>query len=255
MRYLDSQLDWTVPELWTPPEDIADASWADIEKLSALAAADRASYLKYVGQSIEIDFTDKSGMGNTKKVKALIWDIGQDERVDGEPVGFNFILLDGLDYTGWQMNSSATFPGGYPACAMKTKLQSTMYPAFPDEIRTRLKQMRYKCSTAFTGSTVVNDDAYLYLAAPVNIFGLDKANYSISPAQDFYQYEGQWGEYWKNHNTNTDRIVKDCNGSAHAWWLRSRGESDPYVALVRNVGTFRTDGASYKYMPCACFSV
>lgn len=231
---------------WQAPEDIADASWDDIARTSALAAADPQSYQKYLGQTKVIDM---SGLGNgCTNVTAMIIGIGHDVDESGAKLGFTFQLRDGLPYQTFTMNSSATTSGGWRDSLMRSTNIKKVKEAMPADLKSRLKTMVKKTNITASGTSTVETQDDIALLSVREVFG------SAETGQTWWASEGEQYEWYAAHNTASDRIIKRADGSAHSWWLRSVYSSTNFCR-VDDDGNRNSGNADYERLPCACFSV
>ena len=234
--------------VFKPIENIADASWADIAATSKLAAVAPEKYTSFLGQTKTIALAGISGVTN---VTVKIIGIGQDVEPGGAKLGFTFQLTDGLVYTNFKMNDSDTTSGGWRDSKMRSTYLPTVEAALPSDLRNLLKTMVKKTHITDSFNNLIETQDRLALLSQTEVFG-DETNPQSS--WGWPKGEGVWYQWYQQHNTNNDRIIKRADGSAYGWWLRSVYSSTCF-RLVYSNGTLGYNSASTQYLPCACFSV
>ena len=123
------------------------------------------------------------------------------------------------------MNSSNTNSGGWKNSAMRTTHLPAILALMPTEVRSGIREVSKKASVGGASSTIETVPDKLFLLSEVEIFG----STGWSPAGEGTQYD-----YYKAGNSK----VKNRNGSAEAWWLRSPVASNSkYFCLVLNGGS------------------
>lgn len=128
---------------------------------------------------------------------------------------------------------------GWASTTLHTYLNGTFYNAFPDNVKTLIKQVK-KTYNMSSGQLVVDD--YLWLASEMEVFGTST-----------YDTSGTRYAYWAQHTSNSDRIKKLGN-EADTWWLRSASLSNGYFAYVNSSGSLDSYFPSHDYgvVPCFC---
>ena len=138
------------------------------------------------------------------------------------------------------MNSSSTTSGGWASSAMRTFMNGDLLSKFPQYVQDVIVEVKKPyCATA-NGATQYSNDK-LFIASEKEIFGTSS-----------YGNDGTQYEYWSINNTNNARI-KNLNGSAQYWWMRSVNDST-YFRFVYTDGSASYHYASYSYgcVPCFC---
>ena len=130
-----------------------------------------------------------------------------------------------------QMNTSNTNSGGWPATAMRTWLNETLYNELPMFWRCLIKQVNVLSSKGASSAEIVSSADYLYLMSQNEVgFNLDQAPYA-----------GEVDSNAENvtftlYTDNNSRIKKTYNGtgSASNWWLRSpaSGSSTGFTSVT-----------------------
>ena len=237
-------------------EELEAMTWEEIAQLSAAAAEDPTQFLFMTDgeHKLEKNVT-MSGISTVTDVKARIIGVGQDVDKNGNKIGLTFQLCDGLAYnqpTVMRMNASRTTSGGWETCEMRTTNLPKIEAALPEELKSRLKMIKKKTNMTSSGSALKETTDKLALLSQTEVFGDDQVpNSSNTP---WCKGEGEWYQWYKNHNTNADRIINQAGGSANSWWLRSVYSSTNF-GIVRDGGTWDGSNANHSYLPCACFAV
>ena len=125
------------------------------------------------------------------------------------------------------MNSTATNVGGWPASAMRTYVNGTIYNALPSELQNVIATTTVVSSHGSTSEEVnFTSNDKLYLLSTKEVWGKDSTSNIIS--DDTAEAETKQLDYYKNNGVTTANYsgtIKQYNGSNFHWWLRS-GYSD-----------------------------
>lgn len=169
------------------------------------------------------------------------------EVVTFEIVGFNcdkysdntvapvtFLMRDMLS-TVRRMNSSNTTAGGYDAMEIFSWLQNDLYGQLPSDLQGLIKSTNKICTTGGTSATLKTVSCKLWQPSGWEMFGTANTNY----------YATNEGTHYPIFTDNASRI-KNRNGTANTFWLRSPGLSyASYFCYVYYDGTIGSLGASY----------
>ena len=178
--------------------------------------------------------------------------VGQDVDTTGAKVGFTFQLTDGLKYdrpVNMQMNSSNTTSGGWQSCLMRSTNLPKIKDALPAELKAKLKKVKKKTNMTGSGTATVETEDDLFLLSFKEVFG-DAQGYASDGSHNWLKEEGEWYQWYQQHNTNADRVIKQAGGSANGWWLRSIYSSSRFCG-VNISGAWGYDYANNDYLPCA----
>lgn len=233
-------------------EELNECTWAQINDLACSAAVDPEPFLFMTDATHKIEKDiDLSAIGCSSTVKARIIGVEQDVDENSNKIGLTFQLCDGLARdkpTAMRMNASNATSGGWETCEMRTTNLPKIKDALPDDLKPLLKKIRKKTNMADSGTQMTESADELVLLSVMEVFGPSQN------AKEWWPLEGEWYQWYENHNTNEDRIIHDMSGSAGGWWLRSVYSSASFCYVNTN-GARGTDGASYSHLPCACFAI
>ena len=135
-------------------------------------------------------------------------------------------------------DSSLFVPGtgaidGWKACSLRKYLQEEVLTEFPQIVRENIVPV-LKTSRTFTAKSQVFDVMTvdkLWIPSRREVFGPGRFTELTGPV------------YSEVFEDDDDRVMRDCNGSASWWWLRSA--SDYYgFSLVHTSGDWGNSGAS-----------
>lgn len=164
-----------------------------------------------------------------------------DDLQNGKKAGFTFMCQDIV--TEHRMNASSTNSGGWGSTEMRTWMNSTLLPAFPEDLKAVIKLAVKKYGPTYNNqSSILTATDSLWLAATNEVFGNGE-----------FSGEGIQYAYWASHNTDSDRIKRN-GSSADWWWLRScypYGSGD--FRSVSSGGTLDGNYANYSgggVVPC-----
>ena len=176
-----------------------------------------------------------------------IWDFNDKTDENGDKNGITFGCIE-LQKTTASMNATSTNTGGFGASKLATVTLPSIYEVLPEDLKKHIIKSHI---TYHSGSddptTELNGNFYLYIPSEFEVSG--KTSYALQ--------EGQWLKYWKEHNTNQDRIkYRLGTTSSTSWWLRSayRYYSN-YFAIVNSDGNLNFNNAYYSYGVCFCLSI
>lgn len=161
--------------------------------------------------------------------------------IDGEEGPLTFVAKE-LLATFKQMNSSKTNANGYPATdVMKPYLVNTIMPLLPEIVRKHLKAVPKKSYDRTTGSDLTSNEK-LCIPSYREIFG----GTSMEKSGPIYSI------VYKNSASR----IKNRNGSANEWWLRSANSSyDAPFRCVDSSGDEYNAIANYNRGVCLNFTL
>ena len=221
-----------------PP--LADADWATI---AAIAESGKASLYYSVGDEKTITLT------TGEAVTLQILGFNHDDLADGSgKAGITFGMKN-LLATKYPMNSSDTNVGGWESSAMRTSTMATLLSQLPTDLRSAVKQVSKKATAGNKSTTITTSTDKLFLFSEVELDGTTTTGYAS---------EGEQYEYWKNHNTASDRIktLSNGSGSANYWWLRSPYTSYAnYFRYINYNGYVAGNVASNSFGVCFGFCI
>ena len=189
------------------PPTFANASWAEIAKLSESGAASTFS----VGDEKTIE------LSTGEEVTLVILGFNHDDLSDGSGKAGMTIGMKNLLSTQYSMNATSTNYGGWYDCEMRTSTMATLLSQLPADLQSVIKQVKKQAFMGNESGGPRTCDDKLWLLATEEIDG--------KQLSDFF-HEGKQYEYWKtvkDGTANADRIKYLSNGNdvASAWWLRS----------------------------------
>lgn len=255
-RFLDSTASWTVPEVGSEPGgqvDLNSLSWGQLAAFSAdCGKVGIPGYVKFLGLTKDVTVT---GVGT---VKARLIGLNHDAYAAGGTAGFTFQLTDGLSSSSpvsFTMNGNAV---GWAASLMRTTNLPKLRAALPADLQAVMKRVTKKTSTANSGTAVSDTEDDLFLLSFVESIGTDKTNYSDNPiaSGNYLSLEGTQYEWYKEHPTKADHVIKNASGSAFNWWLRSIGlGSTTDFCYMDKYGGCSSSLSYYSCLPAVGFCI
>lgn len=125
------------------------------------------------------------------------------------------------------MNSTETNVGGWPASAMRTYVNTTVYNALPSDLQNVITETSVVSGHGSTsGEANFTSSDKLYPLSTKEVWGKDGTSNTIS--NDTAEAETRQLDYYKNKGVTTSNYsgaIKQYNGSNYAWWLRSANSS------------------------------
>ena len=164
--------------------------------------------------------------------------ICQDTKSDGTgKAGLTFQMRD-INTYGFEakMNATASNAGGWDACALRSLLRSTFLGSLDDSVQlaivpvVKYQQLLRRETDASTKSTLQRTASEtIWLPSMYEVFGkpANTADFSgFTPSESLttvadyapFQYQAYQGN---NGSVANARAIKDLNGGAARWWLRS----------------------------------
>ena len=194
-----------------------------------------------VGDTKSITLSD----GNTYTLRLLDTTKGRYERKNGTQsncvVGFDEIIQNA------QMNSSRTNAGGWAESKMYKETMPQILAMLPQEWQDVISTVKVASTVGSQSTSVSYSDNTVFLPARVEVFD--------AVTDSGYKDEGTVFDYYKNSGSSNIR-VKEYNGSANHWWLRSPLVlSSYYFMRVYSNGDWASDGASNSYGVSVCFAL
>ena len=160
------------------------------------------------------------------------------------------------------MNSPSTNVGGWPASAMRTYVNGTIYNALPSDLQNVIATTTVVSSHGSTsGETNFTSSDKLYLLSTKEVWGKDGTSNAINGVNgDTAEAETRQLDYYKNNGVTTDNddgAIKQYNGINNTyWWLRSADSAGTYsFFLVYIYGAWNTNYAYYTYGVSPAFRI
>ena len=129
------------------------------------------------------------------------------------------------------MNSTSTNVGGWPASAMRTYVNTTIYNALPSDLQNLIAETSVVSSHGKTsGEANFTSSDKLYLLSTKEVWN-SETGYDTAEA------ETRQLDYYKNNGvtiSNYSEVIKQYNGTNTIWWLRSAIYTDRFFAVYDN---------------------
>lgn len=214
-------------------ETFSDNSWADIAKAC---------------QTNNVPDTWKVGDIKTMLIDGVEYEVAiigknHDTYADGSGTApLTFQLVDTIN-TKYAMNSTNTNAGGWDGSALYTTLNTTILNTLEDDVKNNIKAVSKATNIGYvdagnkTPTTTRTTSDKLFLLSVVEAFGTEKA----ASITNVYTLEGTQYEYY----TDDASRIKDNNGTAAMWWLRTPGYAgNSYFIFVHTSGNYSGNSAS-----------
>lgn len=209
----------------------ADTDW---ETIAQVAEDGTASEYFNVGDEKTIQLT------TGEDIVVTILGFNHDDKTSGGKAGISIGMKDCLATT-YKMNSSNTNVGGWDTSLMRTETMATLLSQLPADLQKVIKAVNKKASAGNKLTTITTSSDKLWLFCEEEISGAK--TYGTGN-------EGEQYEYWKTVKDGTvvDDRIKNRNGSAYSWWLRSPAASSAtyfcYVSISGNFSNYAASNAS-----------
>ena len=195
-----------------------------------------------LGDEVDIPLTS----GITATLRLVDGTVGRYPLAGGNGYS-NAVFMVTKIYWSYQMNSSNTNAGGWPASTMCTTRMASLLALFPEEWKRVMSEVSISSATSGSDSTLVSGDTKLFIPNTYEIFGSASNAHSSEQVDQFGWYVGK---------SASDRIMKDTNNNATNWWLRSpsAGNSNNFVNVNSN-GSAYNNNANVTHGVALCFAI
>ena len=192
------------------PVSFATDSWNVISK-----AVKENNYPYQVGDTKTIDMGDL-GTHTVRVANTSACTAGETSET---ACGFVMEFVDII--TTYSMNLTNTSVGGWPASAMRTYVNDTVYNVLPSDLKNVIAETTVVSGHGSTsGEENFTSSDKLYLLSPKEVWGKDETSIS----HDTAEAETRQLDYYKNKGATTSNYseaIKQYNGLNTIWWLRT----------------------------------
>ena len=162
-----------------------------------------------------------------------------------------FVLEFADIITKYNMNSTSTNTGGWPASELYTYVQNDIYNALPSELKNGIIDTYVVSGHGKNDPANFTSTDKLYLLSTKEVYGKDGTSNVIN--YDTAEAETRQLDYYKEKGVTTSNYSgakKQYNGSNSYWWLRAAdfNISDAFYAL-------KTSGGWNYYYPTNTYGV
>lgn len=181
------------------PGPISD-SWEEI-----IAAGEDGTYVdKYrIGDTKELD------LGKEGVIEMELVAFDADELADGSGKAAMTWIAKGLLNTEHTMNEALTSEGGWPSSDLRAWMQESVFPLFPEDVRSNIKEVT-KYSFSYTDGETISSSEKIWIPGRKEIFGGEFSQEQVGP------------EYLSVFPDDPARIKKHIGSSEPScWWIRS----------------------------------
>ena len=223
---LSKQLRVEATQAGTTTPTVAAKSFADDSWDTISSAVKSGTYPYQVGNTKTVDM----GSLGTHTVRVANTTACTNGETSETACGFVVEFADIISEQ--KMNSTDTNVGGWPASAMRTYVNTTVYNALPSDLQNVIATTTVVSghgSTSGEANFTSRDKLYLLSAKEVGNGGTDR---------DTAEAETRQLDYYKSNGVTTSNYsgaIKQYNGSNYYWWLRS--------AYSANTNTFLRVGS------------
>ncbi len=220
-----------------------DDSWSTIART---VKAGKAS-LYQVGDTKEVDM----GELGTHTVRVANTSSCTNGETSETACGF---VVEFADIVSTQtMNSNRTNVGGWPASAMQTYVNGTIYNALPSDLQNVIATTTVVSGHGSTSGEVnFTSSDKLYLLSTKEVW-------NGGTGYDTAEAETRQLDYYKNKGVTTSNYsgaIKQYNGTNSNWWLRSANSYTTYTFfVVRNGGAWGSSSADIAYGVAPAFRI
>lgn len=223
-----NDLDWFATK---SKPTFADSDW---ETIADVAKSGNASSYFKVGDEKTIQLT------TGEEITVVILGFNHDDLTTGGKAPISIGMKDCLSTT-YKMNSTSTNVGGWDKSEMRTNTMATLLSQLPADLQKVIKAVNKKASAGNKETTITTSSDKLWLLCEEEISGAK--TYGTGG-------EGTRYEYWttvKDGTVAANRI-KNRNGSAYFWWLRTPTASNatPFCS-IHGIGSFYNSAANSTY--------
>ena len=129
------------------------------------------------------------------------------------------------------MNSTSTNVGGWPASAMRTYVNTTVYNALPSELQNVIAT-----TTVVSGHGGTAGEANFTSSDKLYLLSIKEVWDGEIVVIDTAEAETRQLDYYKNNGVTTDNYdgaIKQYNGSNYFWWMRTPNSYSPNNTFFR----------------------
>ena len=143
--------------------------------------------------------------------------------------------------TKYSMNSTATNVGGWKDALLNKYIKNNIYTLLPNDLQNVITTTKVVSGHGSTeGEKNFETQEKLYLLSAEEVWGTNKYDTSIGTSKQLDYYKGA-----DSQETNYSKMIKNFNGEATNWWLRSaRSDNITNFIIVYNSGNWSTYTAS-----------
>lgn len=238
----DTDVDWIAPKAFflryrpPVPEALADASWDELDAMSAHAAANPELYAHLVGQTKPVTV---QGIGT---FDFRLVGVGQDRLADG--TGNAGFTLQSVDCVHRMRKNNAK----WASSSIRQWLRSTFHPAMEEGAQSALKEvLRDVYNTDRVETKDVRES--VFLMQPIN------SRYALPPVYGYYA--GHLPPYYGDGTTSEyPRFVKEYAGTPVLWITTDSNSGSGSWKSYTDLGRMSSSstGTNYEFgiVPCFC---
>ena len=229
----DGSTAWNDLEVFVTKKSLKVGTFADTDWETIAAVAEEGTAAEYFNVGDEKTIT----LNTDEQVTLVILGFNHDDKTSGGKAGISIGMKDCLSTT-YAMNSSSTNTGGWDTSKMRTDTMKTLLSQLPADLQKVIKAVNKRASAGNKSTTITTSSDKLWLLCEEEISGT-KTNGTGG--------EGERYEYWTTFKDGTVAAnrIKNRNGSASVWWLRSPSASSAtYFCYISSPGNFRYDSAN-----------
>ena len=249
--------DLTKPELPIESKSFAEDSW---ETISAIVKSGKAKDHYNVGDEKEVTLTGAYAGNYTVRISNMstpeeCGTKGFSQTACGFVVEFVDII------TMYNMNSTSTNVGGWPASDMSSFVNNNIYNALSIDLKSAIIDTSSVSGHGNDDSANFLSKDKLYLFSTKEVWGKEGKNNNVN--YDSAEAETRQLDYYKNKGVTTDNYsgaIKKYQDSASNWWLRS--SDSRYTNVFYNVtsngifdGPWISENASRTYGVAPAFRI
>ena len=203
------QADSSANEVKMP--DFATDSW---EKIITNVKNGNTSFYQ-VGDTKEVDM----GSFGTHTIRIANTSTPDECATEGfSQTACGFVLEFADIITEYNMNSTSTNAGSWPASELYTYVQNDIYNALPTELKAGIIETTVVSGHGSSDSANFTSTDKLYLLSTMEVWGSNPGGYDTATAEtrqlDYYKSQGVT-------TSNQSGAIKQYNGSNSYWWLRA----------------------------------
>ena len=203
------QADSSANEVKMP--DFATDSW---EKIITNVKNGNTSFYQ-VGDTKEVDM----GSFGTHTIRIANTSTPDECATEGfSQTACGFVLEFADIITEYNMNSTSTNAGSWPASELYTYVQNDIYNALPKELKAGIIETTVVSGHGSSDSANFTSTDKLYLLSTMEVWGSNPGGYDTATAEtrqlDYYKSQGVT-------TSNQSGAIKQYNGSNSYWWLRA----------------------------------
>lgn len=201
------------------PEGSVTMSWAEIDADSSSLSIGDTKVISVGGKFVAVELVgkEKDNLANGQGKAKTTW-----------------ISVGAIEKRGINISSGVDTTGGYPASALCSYLEETLYPTIENDLKSVIKEVSKKCITKKPSATTVTLDAKLWVPSYKEV-GFTESTLLESGGVTY-------NSKFSDNASRVKRFGGFGQGDTLNWWLRTPSSNVAYKYVQSSGGETGTTG-------------